>query len=52
MIMKDFNTFTNLIILDVKTENREIVDKTAYLEWIYQKQKHEILYKQEQVEEE
>jgi len=26
------NTFTDLIILDIKTENKEIADKITYLE--------------------
>ena len=55
MNLESLNAFTDLVILDIsktKTEEEEITDEFAFLEWIYEKEEHEHLYRQEQKEEE
>lgn len=55
MDLESLDTFTDLVILDIsktKTEEEEITDESAFLEWIYEKEGHEHLYGQEWEEEE
>jgi len=47
MDFKSLNAFTDLVILDTskaKTEEEEIIDESAFLEWIYEKEGHKHLY--------
>ena len=51
MDLELLDAFTNLVILDIsktKTEEEEITDEFVFLEWIYEKEEHEYLYRQEQ----
>ena len=55
MDLELLDVFTNLVILDIsktKTEEEEIIDEFAFLKWIYEKEGHEYLHRQEQKEEE
>jgi len=50
MDLELLDVFTNLVILDIsktKTEEEEIIDEFAFLKWIYEKEGHEYLHKQE-----
>ena len=50
MDLELLDAFTNLVILDIsktKTEEEEITDEFVFLEWIYEKEEHEYLYRQE-----
>jgi len=49
MDLELLDVFTNLVILDIsktKTEE-EIIDEFAFLKWIYEKEGHEYLHRQE-----